>query len=127
MAIRVALLIIVTGIFVALWSGDRPDPVTEAVPSKQNEEYRQSTPHDGGPISRVPLPQGIVAGTYLVADQSGRTQIRVVGNIQNGTLNSENISNHYSVEKNGARWHFIRLDTREMGRIAKQPSTRSFR
>jgi hypothetical protein len=130
MAIRVALLILVTGVFAALWSGDNPDQVAAARSSRKSNENRQLTPQrDSGLISVVPLPQGISAGTYLVADQSGRTLIRVVGlsDNQSGSTRSEIESNHYSVARNGARWHFIRIETSGIGRIANERASTSVR
>lgn len=149
MAMRVALLILVTGVFAALWAGDHPERVAaKTLPSGKVDESRPVSPqrtsdtltrypsepkHSAGHsillatsnLSNIPLPAGISAGTYLVADQTGRTQVRVIRADDNN--GSESISNHYTIEMSGARWHFIRIDPSLNDRIATESIPTSIR
>jgi hypothetical protein len=149
MAIRVALLILVTGAFAALWSGDHPEQLAAAGPRvKKADDIRPMTPqHTREHLSRVPaeradrsrgtvcvslstvpLPAGIPAGTYLVADRTGKTQIRVVGlNDTMAGIRGDTTTDHYSIELNGARWHFIRINPKPEDRTASQPVSTSIR
>lgn len=132
MAIRVALLILVTGAFVALWSGDQPQAIASIPPVKSIQDIRQITPSPvGEPLSRspinasdvVPLPEGITAGTYLIADRFGRTQIRQVApnEISRRAKRRKTVAkDHYAVESNGARWHFVRIETANPEQTAGQ-------
>ena len=143
MAARVALLIVVTGLFTALWSGDHPDRMARVDrPSKflivkqnvvQTGRVPQLNPsrdpvdsHDHVALfasgeSRVdaPLPDGITDGTYLVTDQWGHTEIRVVTN-QRSRSNDKSVpmmmDDHYSVKIGQSRWHYIRLEQPENDR-----------
>ena len=119
MAARVALLILVTGLFAALWSGDHPDQLTQVrQPSKQifRQDYdRETISNQSLSSSHVvtPLPEGISAGTYLVADRFGATRIRVVSTNDVGPVAGNSVSepkSHYSVESRLGRWHYIRIE-----------------
>ena len=135
MAARVALLLLVTGLFAALWSGDHPDQLAQGRrPSKQ--EIRLD--YDREPVTNqvislsgtqivAPLPQGIAAGTYLVADQLGGTRIRVVSKGEVGSVievPGQKIVNHYSVETRHGRWHYIRIEQSASGQAAVPESRR---
>lgn len=123
MAIRVALLILVTGAFVALWSGDQPQSAAASVrPMNGIKENRPVSPQrpaeslsrsDRSSQRRTPLPKGIASGTYLVADRSGHTRIRVVTpeDIAHRSAAEVEMKDYYSVESDGIRWHFVRLES----------------
>ncbi len=121
MASRVALLILVTGLFAAIWSGDHPDQLAKVrQPSKQKirldydrEPSANLSISLSGQSFSAPLPKGIAAGTYLVADRFGGTRIRVVsrGDIESiAHVPGPEFSNHYSVESRHGRWHYIRIE-----------------
>jgi hypothetical protein len=129
MAIRVALLILVTGAFVALWSGDHPERTARGnSPRSIRREIRPLSPtpnHDSlsrvnttgahpvqlttaANLGSVPLPDGIAAGTYLIVDQLGRTQLRVIAT--SDSANHPEQQNVYSTSFGGTRIHFIRVE-----------------
>lgn len=117
---RVALLMLTTGLFAALWSGDQSEQTAAAERTvKMNVSRRISDQMPFETIGhirqrRAPLPSGIAAGTYLVADQTGQTQIRVVSESETeftGTNRAASASNHYQVETKTQRWHYIRIVT----------------
>ena len=121
MAARVALLILVTGLFAALWSGDHPDQSAQVRrPSKQEirlDYDREPSSNQSLSLSQsefaAPLPEGITAGTYLVADRFGGTRIRVVLNGEVGSvvaIPEQKLVNHYSVESRRGRWHYVRIE-----------------
>lgn len=148
MAARVTLLILVTGAFAAMWSGDHPQEIKPTKPAQTKSDFRQDalpnrrqeTPTDVHPQARrliregallalgtpteAPLPVGIVAGTYLVADQFGRTEIRVIHpqEVPNRVKinRAPAASQHYMVEVHSARWHFIRIEA------SRDPQTATF-
>lgn len=123
MAVRVALLILVTGMFTALWSGDHPVQASTAPTSKPShptnprswEVHPLREARQGGDrIARTsaPLPSGIVPGTYLVSDQRGKTEVRVIsGNITNKQMPvSASNRDYFTVENKNGRWHYIRIE-----------------
>ena len=136
---RCASLILTTFVFVMLWSGDRPDHVAvrpahstiedrEMHPKARIHIYEPS-PEDQAvdtswihsPIDSItPLPTDIVAGTYLMVDQSGHSSVRIVSGPEH-VLGVED-RDHYSVEADGSRWHFIRLDIDRIQRTAEVPA-----
>jgi hypothetical protein len=132
MAARVALLILVTGLFAALWSGDHPDCVANAVqPMKQKirMDYERK-PSDDHSISlrqtrmTPPLPEEVAAGTYLVADQFGRTCTLIVSPQEVKSeieVPERAILNHYSFESNEGRWHYIRIEQDGGNQTAARP------
>lgn len=149
MAMRVALLILVTGVFAALWAGDHPARLAGKVhPARNADESRPVSPQRSSEsltrypselnystgsillatsnLSSVPLPEGITAGTYLVADQTGRTQVRVI-RTDDRDASDKSVANHYSIELSGARWHFIRIDPTLNDRIAAETVPTSIR
>jgi hypothetical protein len=148
MAVRVALLILVTGTFTTLWSGDHPERMASVDrPSKVRIGNRKFS-QDNGPrevsqtrtgvesvlseafwqpeisLPKAPLPEGIQAGTYLVVDQFGGTGTRVVS-AEELTLRDQSTTkfavDHYSVVVGNARWHYIRID----GAIAERTANLS--
>ncbi|MEI8018536.1 MAG: hypothetical protein WCH39_10090 [Schlesneria sp.] len=135
MAARVALLILVTGLFAALWSGDHPDQSAQVRrPSKQEIrlDYERE-PSSNQSLSRsqselaAPLPEGITAGTYLVADRFGGTRIRIVlkGEVGSVFASEEKLVNHYSVESRRGRWHYVRIEPSSGEQAAIPESRRS--
>ncbi len=152
MAVRVALLFLTTGLFTAVWSGDHPDQMAKVDrPSKflagqtqvirpgndlETERAAAKAGLPGGALSsasndtqtNIPLPPGIVSGTYLVADQFGRTEIRVVAShpISPEEATSEGTTkDHYLVEDGGLRWHYLRIEHSVADRTAIIPSANS--
>ncbi len=136
MAARVALLILVTGLFAAIWSGDHPDQLAQARRQSKQEirfDYdresgtNQSISSSGSQFA-APLPEGISAGTYLVADRLGSTRIRVVTKGDVGAMvavPSEKRVNHYSVESRDGRWHYIRIESSSSDQAAVPELRRS--
>lgn len=137
MASRVALLILVTGLFAVMWSGDQPDLIAAVDrpakvligtgPGNQRDCVAESSRSVADCALQVsesialstdqrlnaPLPDGISEGTFLVVDQSGRTEVRVVSRCQvisDESLAASLVKNHYVVEEGRLRWHYVRLD-----------------
>ncbi len=136
MAARVALLILVTGLFAALWSGDHPDQLTQVRrPSKQEirlDYDREPSSNQSLSLSSsefaAPLPEGITEGRYLVADRFGGTRIRVVSNGEVGSVVAvpgQKMVDHYSVESRQGRWHFVRIEATSADQAAIPESRRS--
>ena len=130
MASRVTLLLLVTGLFAAMWSGDRADERTTAQllltrrtsPPTANQRSgarpistaaRSVVLHRGEQsLQSVPLPAGIAVGTYLVVDATGRSETRIVSAAEafpNGVISGHVARDEYTVRSGAARWHFIRL------------------
>jgi hypothetical protein len=130
MASRVTLLLLVTGLFAGMWSGDRADersaaerPLArqaasarvalqpgERPPTAVRSVTRQRTERS---LSSIPLPQGIAAGTYLIVDGRGRTETRVVSAAEafsGGRIVGHVAADQYTVRVGRDRWHFIRLE-----------------
>ena len=142
MAVRISLLIIATGTFTALWSGDHPEKMAcvecqrkvlfgqnksrqrrNVIRSCHDVAVLESASQANDKAMSVPLPKGISAGTYLVADQFGRTEIRIVSEqIANAACaTSIDDTHHFSVVVGNARWHYIRVDQAVPERIAVSP------
>ena len=71
----------------------------------------------------APLPDDIAAGVYVVVDQNGRSETRVISTQDRTTL--QTARDHYSIESGNSRWHYIRLDSSNLDRTAVVPSTES--
>lgn len=136
MASRVTLLLLVTGLFAGMWSGDRADErsaharqlarkaSSSSVASQPSERPTQTavrsvTRHRGErSLSSIPLPHGIAAGTYLIVDGRGRTETRVVtaaeafprDEVTSGEITGHVAADQYTVRVGRDRWHFIRLE-----------------
>lgn len=144
MATRVALLTLVTGTFTALWSGDHPERLAAAdlpqtghlvqartpLPGHRRRAARTTRPVTSRNLAAeapsVPLPEGIVAGTYLVTDQAGRTQVKLVAAQDQSGFERCHLAkpeDHYVVERDGRRWHYIRLEDTVVTRFTRSPST----
>jgi len=150
MAARVALLIIVTGVFAALWSGDHPDrlaaverPATEAISSRRAaksqrvhnirrmlDELSPTTDPASLPALNisigVPLPESIAAGRYLISDQFGRTQFRIVTPeqaVENSHCRRIEIADHYSVTSGNLHWHYLKIEQFPSDALATSPKT----
>lgn len=130
MASRVTLLLLVTGLFAAMWSGDRADERTTAQllltrrtspPTANQRSGARPISTAARPVSRyrgeqslqtVPLPSGIAVGTYLVVDATGRNEARVVtaaDAFPNGVISGHVAKDEYTMRSGPERWHFIRL------------------
>ena len=130
MASRVTLLLLVTGLFAAMWSGDRADERTTAqllltrrtAPPSANQRSgarpistaaRSVALHRGEQsLQSVPLPTGIAVGTYLVVDATGRSETRIVTAAEafpNDVISGHVARDEYTVRNGSSRWHFIRL------------------
>lgn len=134
MVTRVSLLLVVTGLFAGMWSGDSPDLRS---PAEKQMARRASTPCLLGaaksPANRirtvsltqrtapVPLPAGIEPGTYLVVNQAGETQRLTIDAKAASTTANFVAVDQYTVRQGGLRWHFIRLDN-VTDRNGTQPS-----
>ena len=148
MTARVSLLILVTGTFTALWSGDQPERVAAADrPAERHvatrsafSERRLHLPQIARqasvdprvtrlavPGASLPLPEGITDGTYLVTNQWGRTQLQIVD--QGDKLRERcilaTLPDHYVVEQAGNRWHYIRLEDSVVAHSTTSSSARS--
>lgn len=141
MVSRVSLLLLVTGLFAAMWSTDSPDGRT---PEQRQLARRASTPRwipertvgDGATRLRrlagarrdtsMPLPVGIAAGTYLVVDQSGSTQRVMVTSCgsQSEMVKNQVLVDQYTVRDGARRWHFIRVENSTDAQ-ANRPKCRS--
>lgn len=131
MVSRVSLLLLVTGLFAGMWSSDRADEWSVAERRLARKAYSSSvvvppsvrpnqtavrpvTQHRGErPLSSIPLPQGIAAGTYLIVDGRGRTETRVVSAAEafpSGQITGHVAADQYTVLAGRDRWHFIRLE-----------------
>ncbi len=131
MASRVTLLLLVTGLFAGMWSGDRADErsanerllarkaAPSAVTAPPNSRPKQTAvrsvaQHRGErSLASIPLPDGIAAGTYLIVDGRGRTETRLVTAAEafpNGPVEGHVAADQYTVRVGRDRWHFIRLD-----------------
>ncbi|MBC8114794.1 MAG: hypothetical protein H7062_10480 [Candidatus Saccharimonas sp.] len=131
MASRVTLLLLVTGLFAGMWSGDRADErsanerllarkaASSSVALRPSVHPNQTavrpvTRHRGErSLSSIPLPQGIAAGTYLIVDGRGRTETRVVTAAEafpSGQIAGHVAADQYTVRVGHDRWHFIRLE-----------------
>ena len=133
---RISLLILVTGLFAAAWSGDHA-PVTagqpaapahpyEAEPVRETAMHRWHQPQDPAQSSSdhewIPtadqlatddLPAGLPAGMYLVIDPYGRIERFAVGADESGSATDDSpTSGHFQAEFRGQLCHWLRiLDT----------------
>ena len=116
---RVALLILTTGLFAALWSGDESEQMASVDRPAKRVVVRRDVPRltvtsdSSAGLVAAPLPSKIVEGTYLISDQWGRTQIRVISVRDGGLANRAGdslVGNHYLVERGAQRWHYIRIE-----------------
>jgi len=116
---RVALLILTTGLFAALWSGDESEQMASVGRPAKRVVVRRDVPRttvspDGtSRLMAAPLPLNIVEGRYLISDQWGRTWIRRIS-VRDGGLASGSgdplVGHHYMVERGSHRWHYIRIE-----------------
>ncbi len=145
-AVRFALLIVTTGTFAAMWSGDQSEQIAAVDRSQKlligKSEINHVETFRRDPLSRdrsqlhfgvtrnsshesqmlAPLPEGIVAGTYLIADQSGQTSLRIVQR-HDVPRNFRDVSqiarNHYSIEVGRRRWHYVRINERDDNEVSE--------
>ena len=136
MASRVTLLLLVTGLFAGMWSGDRAgersanerllarkaassEVVLQSGGRPNQTIARAVTRHrDERSLSSIPLPNGITVGTYLIVDGRGRTEARVVTSaeaipseeVTSGEVTGHAAADQYMVRVGRDRWHFIRLE-----------------
>ena len=140
MSVRVAMLVLATSLFAAIWANDCPMEAAYAAPSidLQYEVPRigiqleapaevtfTSTINHTTRISDViPLPAEIISGTYLVVDQYGQTTTRVVhGTDLTAYRKDESAGSrtHYEVAQGQRRWHFVRIEQSSNPRSAMIP------
>lgn len=142
MASRVTLLLLVTGLFAGMWSGDRADEQSANVrllarrtssPSVASQSSARQTQTAVRPVTRhrgertlssIPLPQGIAAGTYLVVDGRGRTETRIVTSAEafpSGQITGHVAADLYTVRVGRDRWHFIRLEESASSLATRRP------
>jgi hypothetical protein len=127
MAVRVLLLIAVTGLFATAWSSDRPEATTRRLasaslperPSPVENAQRSLVVAEVGravsvsaefDVSVVLLPELISSGTYRVVDAQGRVawmSIPVDNNPERAATEPQPI---YSTESAIGRWYFVRVD-----------------
>jgi hypothetical protein len=132
---RIALLLIVTGVFIVAWSEDSRESTSARKNGSGLQQPSQPTDdstmrpltihrsdrsgtnailsiHGRGQSSTTPLPRGIASGTYMVVDNLGRTSQRVVSSAEVDSLakNSAPALDHYFVKIGSERWHYIRID-----------------
>lgn len=150
MASRVTLLLLVTGMFAGMWSGDRVEEQAaaelllarrSAAPATNSRTAAcpaavaiRSSMRGRGEWSAaaIPLPPGIAVGTYLVVDGKGQTETRVVTTaaaFPSGQIERHVARDQYTVRLGRDRWHFIRLDEADDSRTARrlQPIRRAGR
>jgi hypothetical protein len=127
-----------TGLFAVIWSGDETDQMAVVDrPVKLDVGHQHSKPQlrvwDTGnaigsnqlayrpsPVTVAateagsPLPSGISPGTYLVVDQHGRTETRVIRHSdvdKRQVMHKISIADHFVIEVGSHRWHYIRLES----------------
>lgn len=141
MASRVTLLLLVTGLFAGMWSGDGRENNAAREPLLAHQGAAQAmnsrtTARPGAVAIRsslrgreewsaasIPLPRGIAAGTYLVVDGHGRTETRLVTAAEafpNGRIERHVAADQYAIRLGSDRWHFIRLDDAAETRAARR-------
>lgn len=133
MASRISLLILVTGAFAVIWSGDKPDQIAavdrparvlmgradtrnpnELIRTAAREPRSQDDVKSVNHATKTPLPRGITPGTYLVVDKSGRTETRIIqwrDAIAAGSTSRTPNEDHFVVQSERGRWHYIRIET----------------
>lgn len=126
---RVSLLLMVTGLFAAMWSGDSPDDRSGAeirlarlASSPQASLYCGFGNNARAKIDTIsassssksdyPIPEGIAPGKYLVVNQAGRTWSVTISEDSQSSV-KRTPEDHYLVIQGSLRWHFIRLATQE--------------
>lgn len=129
MAVRVLLLIVVTGLFATAWNSDRPEAATRrmASDSRPLPERPASAENDRGSlmvaevgravsvsseldVSIVVPPELIAPGTYRVVDAQGRVgwmSIPVNNSPEYAGVEPQPI---YSHETAKGQWYFIRVE-----------------
>lgn len=131
MAGRVTILLLMSGLFAAMWSGDQSHAGAQ---KETTVAGRRVSPADWRPrtkivearavrlvsrlreersLSSIPLPARIAEGTYLVVDVHGRSEVRVVSAMDatlSGHGKGQPIANQLTYSHGADRWHFIRLE-----------------
>lgn len=129
MAVRVLLLITVTGLFATAWSSDHPEasarrlasetrPLPERPSGVENDQRSLVVAEVGRAVSVsaefdvsvVLLPELISSGTYRVVDAQGRVawmSIPVDNNPERAATEPQPI---YSTESAIGRWYFVRVE-----------------
>lgn len=144
MAVRVLLLIAVTGLFATAWSSDRPEAAAHRLasdirplpdrPSGVENDQRSLIVAEVGravsvsaefDVSVVLLPELISSGTYRVVDAQGRVawmSIPIDNNPERAATEPQPI---YSTESAIGRWYFVRVDAAPV--IASPPEATAVR
>jgi hypothetical protein len=132
-----------------MWSGDQPDRLAamqrparllagerESISLQPVKTQVQSSFNRWGRVGRsplspavrplgAPLPPGIAVGTYLIADQFGRTEIRTVSlqdAFPDGKIQGHKRADQYTISSGKNRWHYIRLEQAIADRTARRPN-----
>ena len=144
MAVRILLLIAVTGLFATAWSSDRPESSTRRLasdshplpdrPSVAESVQRSLVVAEVGravsvsaefDVSIVLLPELISPGTYRVVDAQGRVawmSIPVDNNPERAATEPQPI---YSTESAIGHWYFVRIEAAPV--IASPPEATAVR
>lgn len=144
MAVRILLLIAVTGLFATAWSSDRPEaanrrltaeirPLPERPASVENERGSLIVAEVGRAVSVsaeldvsiVVPPELIAPGTYRVVDAQGRVgwmSIPVNNSPEHAGVEPQPI---YSHETANGQWYFIRVEAAPV--IASPPEATAVR
>lgn len=121
---RVFLLVLVTGLFMAIWNGDQNAMQAALARREQARALRialaeTSVRSDSGVLAavaaepltgadEVPLPAGIHAGTYQAVSQTG--VVRMVEVPTDDRSNATATREFYiSDDAEGVRWYFVRI------------------
>lgn len=128
MAVRVLLLMALTGMFAAAWNSDCPKAATslltstvisensELVTGDYNHEWMVSADSQAITISRefdrfaVSLPESIAPGTYRVVDTQGRVGWMTIPIVDEFALSSDEPESFYTSRSETGHWYFIRVD-----------------
>lgn len=129
MAVRILLLVAVTGLFATAWSSDHPEAVTRRLASDSRPLPDRPSPIENAQrtlvvaevgravsvsaefdVSVVLLPELISPGTYRVVDAQGRVawmSIPVDNNPERAATEPQPL---YSTESANGRWYFVRVE-----------------
>lgn len=144
MAVRVLLLLVVTGLFASAWNSDRPATASPrlAADIRQLPERPSVTDVVHGmlvvaevgravsvsaefDVAVVMLPELISAGTYRVVDAQGRVAWMSIPEDNNPERAATEPQPIYSTESASGHWYFIRVEAAPV--IASPPQANAVR
>ena len=144
MAVRVLLLIAVTGLFATAWSSDHPEAATRRLvsdnhprpdrPSSVENDSRSLVVAEVGravsvsaefDVSVVLLPELISPGTYRVVDAQGRVAWLCIPTDSKPERAATEPQPMYSTESASGRWYFVRVEAAPV--IASLPEATAVR